>query len=109
MLFFRKTNEQLSISKEVQEILAPLWNVILLNDDDHTYEYVIRMLKEIFGYPEPKGFEMAREVDTRGRVICATLPLEHAELKQEQIHSFGADPLVPRCVGSMTAILEPTQ
>ena len=42
--------------------------MILWNDDDHTYEYVIAMLMELFGYPPEKGFQMAKEVDTQGRV-----------------------------------------
>lgn len=34
--------------------------------------------------------------------------LELAELKQEQIHAFGPDPLIPRCKGSMSAEIEST-
>ena len=32
---------------------------------------------------------------------------EHAELKRDQIHSFGSDPGIPRCKGSMYATIEP--
>ena len=85
----------------------PPYNVILLNDDDHSYEYVILMLQAIFGYPPEKGFQMAQEVDTKGRVIVLTTTLEHAELKRDQIHAYGPDPLIPRCKGSMSAELEP--
>ena len=84
----------------------PPYHVILLNDDDHSFDYVIRMLKELFGHPEEKGFQMAKEVDTTGRVIVLTTSKEHAELKQEQIHAFGPDPLIPRCAGSMSAVIE---
>jgi ATP-dependent Clp protease adaptor protein ClpS len=86
----------------------PPYNVVLLNDDDHTYEYVITMLQQLFGYPREKGYQMAREVDTTGRVIVLTTTKEHAELKQDQIHAFGPDPLSSReCKGSMSAIIEP--
>lgn len=85
----------------------PRYNVVLIDDNDHTYAYVIRMLGRIFGYSEPKSFKMACEVDQTGRVIVLTTTLEHAELKQQQIHSFGPDPQIPACKGSMTAILEP--
>ena len=81
--------------------------VVLINDDDHSYEYVIRMLKQLFGYPEPKGFLLAAEVDTTGRAIVYTTTREHAELKQDQIHAFGPDAGIPRCQGSMTAVIEP--
>jgi ATP-dependent Clp protease adaptor protein ClpS len=85
----------------------PPYHVILLNDDDHTYDYVIRMLKELFAYPEEKGYLLAKEVDTQGRVIVCTTSLERAELKRDQIHAFGPDPLLERCQGSMSAVLEP--
>jgi ATP-dependent Clp protease adaptor protein ClpS len=50
---------------------------------------------------------MAKEVDTTGRVIVLTTSREHAELKRDQIHAFGADPLLARCKGSMSAMIEP--
>jgi ATP-dependent Clp protease adaptor protein ClpS len=87
----------------------PPYNVILLNDDDHSFEYVISMLQQLFGYPREKGYRMAYEVHTTGRVIVATTTLEHAELKRDQIHAFGPDPLIPRCKGSMSAEIEPAQ
>jgi ATP-dependent Clp protease adaptor protein ClpS len=87
----------------------PPYHVILLNDDDHTYDYVIRMLKELFGHPEERGFLMAKEVDERGRVIVCTTSMERAELKRDQIHAFGADPLLARSKGSMSATIEPAE
>jgi len=87
----------------------PPYNVILLNDDDHTYEYVILMLKELFAYPEEKGFELARMVDQTGRAIVCTTSRERAELKQEQIHAYGPDPRIPACKGSMYAEIEPAE
>jgi hypothetical protein len=33
--------------------------------------------------------------------------LEHAELKRDQIHAFGADRLIARSKGSMSASIEP--
>ena len=82
-------------------------NVILWDDDDHSYEYVVLMMRQIFGHPFPKGFEIARNVDAAGRSVCLTTSLEHAELKQDQIHSFGRDFLIERCEGSMSASIEP--
>jgi ATP-dependent Clp protease adaptor protein ClpS len=85
----------------------PPYHVVLWNDDDHTYEYVILMLLTLFGYPPEKGFGIAKEVDTRGRVIVLTTTLEHAELKRDQIHAFGKDALIAKCKGSMKATIEP--
>jgi ATP-dependent Clp protease adaptor protein ClpS len=65
------------------------------------------MLGKIFGHPPEKGYGMAIEVHTSGRVVVDTTNLEKAELKREQIHAFGPDPLIPRCKGSMSATVEP--
>ena len=87
----------------------PRYNVVLWNDDDHTYEYVIAMLMEIFGYPAEKGYQLAKEVDTQGRVVVLTTTLEHAELKRDQIHAYGKDGLIAECKGSMWATVEPVE
>jgi ATP-dependent Clp protease adaptor protein ClpS len=97
-------------TQEKQEVKKqPPYNVILHNDDDHSYDYVIRMLKELFAYPEEKGYLLAKEVDSKGKVIVCTTSLERAELKRDQIHAFGPDPLIDRCQGSMTATIEPAE
>ena len=94
------------VEKQVKR--QPPYNVVLLNDDDHTFEYVITMLQVLFGYPREKGQLMAEEVHNTGRCILLTTTKEHAELKQDQIHAFGPDPFSSReCKGSMTAIIEP--
>lgn len=93
------------VEQEVR--LVPPYNVILLNDDDHTYEYVIEMLRAIFGYPPEKGLRMALEVDHTGRCIVLTTSLEHAELKRDQIHAYGPDKRLARSKGSMSAVIEP--
>lgn len=90
--------------------IQPRYHVILLNDDDHTYRYVIEMMLIVFGHPPEKGFLIAKEVDKAGRAICLTTSFEHAEFKQEQVHAYGADPYFgPKCKGSMTAVLEPAE
>jgi ATP-dependent Clp protease adaptor protein ClpS len=85
----------------------PRYHVILWNDDDHSYEYVIRMLKQLFGHPPEKGMQLAKEVDSSGKVICLTTTMEHAELKRDQIKAYGRDRLVAHCQGSMSASIEP--
>ena len=84
----------------------PPYHVVLLNDDDHSYAYVIAMLKYLFGHPIERGFQLAEQVDKTGRAIVLTTTLDHAELKRDQIHAYGPDPRLPRCQGSMSAELE---
>ena len=86
-----------------------LWNVVLIDDDEHTYEYVIRMLNTVFAMPIEKAFRVAEDVDTCGRAVLMTTHKEHAELKQAQVHGYGRDALIEACAGSMTAVLEPAE
>lgn len=84
-----------------------MWRVVLLDDDEHSYEYVIEMLGRVFGFPAEKGYQLAQAVDTQGRATLLVTHREHAELKQQQVHGYGADPRIAACKGSMSAILEP--
>jgi ATP-dependent Clp protease adaptor protein ClpS len=97
------------VEQEQKTRRQPPYNVVLLNDDDHSYEYVIEMLKQLFGHPDEKGYQLAKVVDTQGRAIVCTTSLERAELKRDQIHAFGPDPRIPRCAGSMQAEIEPAE
>lgn len=86
--------------------LAPRYHVVLLDDDEHTYEYVIEMLGAVFGHGVATAFQMAVEVDAAGRAVVYTAHFELAELKREQVHAYGADWRIPRCKGSMSAVIE---
>ena len=92
---------------EVRPKTAPLWHVILLDDDDHTYDYVVGMLGKVFGRSPETAYRMACEVDQTGRVIVDTTSLERAELKRDQIHAYGKDWRLERSAGSMSATIEP--
>lgn len=94
--------------EEDEGLLKP-WNVVLLDDDHHTYEYVMRMVTMLFGVSVPRAFEIAQAVDGQGRAVCLTTHKELAELKVEQIHSFGPDPMMVESAGSMSAVLEPAE
>ena len=85
----------------------PRYHVILWDDDDHSYQYVILMMRQLFGHTFNRGFEIAKQVDAAGRSVCLTTTKEHAELKRDQIHAFGRDFLIDRCAGSMSATIEP--
>jgi ATP-dependent Clp protease adaptor protein ClpS len=95
------------VENDTSDQLQPLYHVILLNDDDHTYDYVIEMLEKIFGFSESKALSHAVEVDTNGTTILLTCELERAEHKRDLIHSYGPDWRLPRSLGSMAAIVEP--
>ena len=104
-----EVGEEIREGDEVRDEVPPLYQVILLDDDDHTYEYVIEMLTKIFDFTESKAYEHTVEVDSRGHTRLLTCSLEEAERKRDQVHAYGADWRLPRSLGSMAALIEPAQ
>ncbi|MGI9553998.1 MAG: ATP-dependent Clp protease adaptor ClpS [Thermodesulfobacteriota bacterium] len=104
----RPNIDVIEIQEEKTEI-TPRYNVVLIDDNDHTYDYVIEMLNELFGHSKKTAFELACEVDIAGRVIVYTTSKEEAEIKKNQILSYGADWRLERSKGSMSAVVEEAQ
>jgi ATP-dependent Clp protease adaptor protein ClpS len=96
---------QTDISGEIGK--NPLYRVVLLDDDDHTYDYVIEMLQKIFIFTAEQALRHAQEVDAMGRTILITCELPEAEFARDQVHSYGRDWRLPRSKGPMSAIIEP--
>jgi ATP-dependent Clp protease adaptor protein ClpS len=90
-----------------RDVLVPLYRVVLLDDNDHTYDYVIEMLQKIFIFTLDEAYRHAEEVDRCGRTVLITCELPEAEFARDQIHSYGPDWRLPRSQGSMSAIIEP--
>lgn len=85
----------------------PLYHVVLLDDDEHTYEYVIEMLQKLFALSAERAFQHAVEVDSTGRTIVITCERTLAEFARDQIQGYGADHRMPNSKGSMSAVLVP--
>lgn len=84
----------------------PRYNVMLWDSDDHTFEYVEKMLRELFGHEPEQCKEIAKLVDSDGKAVVLTTTMEHAELKRDQIHAYGKDHL-EGSKGSMWSTIEP--
>lgn len=78
-----------SKAKQEQKVRRlPPFNVVLLNDEHHTGEFVMDVLQKALGFNPPKALALMNEAHTTGRSIVWTGSKEVAELKQEQIQSF---------------------
>ncbi len=97
--------EQLT-SGSTSDQLEPLYHLLLIDDDQHSYAYVVEMLGSVLGYGPEKAFVLARIVDTEGRVIIETASHDRVTEHQRQIHSYGADPRIATSLGSMSAVVE---
>ena len=86
----------------------PRYHVIIWNDEEHTYEYVIELLMKIFAHPFETAYQITYEVDHVGKGIAYTCHQELAELKRDQILAYGADWRMPKISkGSIRATIEP--
>ena len=101
-----KTAVSPEVGKENLEELTPLFNVVLLDDNEHTYDYVIEMLQKLFLHSATDAFRHAVEVDTNGRTVAISCGLPEAEFGRDQIHAYGPDWRMPKSKGSMHAIIE---
>ncbi len=83
------------------------WQVVLIDDDDHTYDYITEMLMDVFGHPPELAYRMACEVNIIKRVIVHVSSKTEAEQGCHRICSYGPDPRLSRSQGSMSAHIEP--
>jgi ATP-dependent Clp protease adaptor protein ClpS len=66
----------------------PPYNVILHNDEHHSFEFVVDVLQKAMGFNEQHAFTLTHQAHCDGRAIVWTGPKEVAELKLEQLQSF---------------------
>jgi ATP-dependent Clp protease adaptor protein ClpS len=74
--------------EEVKTRRIPPYNVILENDDYHSFPFVVEVLRKALGCSAERAFQLTEEAHTKGRAVVWTGPKEVAELKAEQIQSF---------------------
>jgi ATP-dependent Clp protease adapter protein ClpS len=60
----------------------------LHNDDHHSFEFVIAVLRKALGFEEAKAIQLTSQAHTSGRAIVWTGAKEVAEFKVEQIQTF---------------------
>jgi ATP-dependent Clp protease adaptor protein ClpS len=86
----------------------PNYHVVIWNDNEHTPEYVIEMLIRVFSHSAAKAYDITWQIDRLGKGIAGTCHRELAELRREQITTYGADYSIADAQRvSMRATLEP--
>jgi ATP-dependent Clp protease adaptor protein ClpS len=85
----------------------PNYHVIIWNDEEHSYEYVIELLMKLFAHPFERAYKITYEVDHAGKGIAHTCHQELAELKRDQILAYGADWRMAISKGPIRATIEP--
>lgn len=87
----------------------PPYNVIVLNDEEHTFEYVIELLAKVFGHAASTAEDLTWKIHNQGRAVVYTTHKEKAELKRDQILAYGPDPRMSISKGPLSCYIEPAQ
>lgn len=94
---------------EVTTRHLPPYHVIIENDDHHSFEFVIEVLRKALNHSEQQAFRLTQEAHETGRAVVWTGGREVAELKAEQIQSFHETRADGRKLGPLGVSIEPAE
>src|SRR5205823_7608127 len=92
---------------ETQTRRQPPYHVVILNDEEHTFDYVIELLTKLFTHPLATAKDLTWRIHTTGRAIVYTTHKELAELKRDQVLAYGPDPRMSISKGPLDCYIEP--
>ena len=87
----------------------PPYHVIFVNDEEHTFDYVIELLTKLFRHPLPTAEALTWKIHLSGKAIVYTTHREKAEFKQAQIEGYGPDPRMSVSKSSLKSYVEPAE
>jgi ATP-dependent Clp protease adaptor protein ClpS len=76
---------------EIQGQEPKLYNVLLLNDDYTTMEFVLQILETLFQKSPAEAYQIMMHVHRNGRGLAGVYPWEVAETKAEKVASLSHD------------------
>ena len=91
---------------EVKSKTQKKFKVVLFNDEEHTYDYVVEMLTKVCELKKEDAFKCAVEVDLSGRTIVYNGSKDACKNKRDQINSYGPDYRMINSLGSMNSEVE---
>jgi len=93
--------------------VSPLWNVVLIDDPNHTFAYVTGLIVDIFKRSLDDAKALTEEVHRMGRAIIISCSKERAELYVQQVLEYGPDPFMKMFKnvesGPLICIMEPAR
>lgn len=76
-----QTNSRRDLKRKTRE--PDKMKVIILNDDITTFDFVVRMLVEIFFYEQMDAVRLTYQVDGEGSAVVGVYPKDIAESKAQ--------------------------
>jgi ATP-dependent Clp protease adaptor protein ClpS len=89
---------------ETRDRLAPMYRVLIHNDDVTPMDFVVHILKSVFAKGTIDAVRVMWEAHTSGVALVEVAPLERAEFHVEQAHSLARAKPYP-----LTFSLEPEE
>lgn len=77
------------LERQQQKTKTPkMYQVLLLNDDYTTMEFVLSVLEEVFQKSPAEAFRLMMQVHTQGKATCGIYTYEVAETKVEMLREL---------------------
>lgn len=93
LIKLKKNKNQVKIKK------PDFYEVILLNDDFTTMEFVVKVLQLFFNMTKPKANKIMLKIHNDGSAICGVYPYEVAETKVIEVINFAKQNQYPlKCI-----------
>ncbi len=103
MTDIEKNQGQGEASTDTATQTTPSYKIVLFNDEEHTYDYVVELLTRVCKLSRENAFRCAVEVDMTGRTIVYYGSQSDCEKVCKQILKFGPDHRLPHSMSSMNA------
>ncbi len=68
--------------------LAPLYKVVMLNDDYTPMDFVVQVLQSFFSLAHARAMQVMLEVHTKGRAVAGVYAAEIAESRTVQVNHY---------------------
>ena len=83
-----QTEPRRATDTAAEQHLAPLYRILIHNDEVTTMAFVVRVLLQVFKKSEREAVEIMLTAHQSGTALVAVMPLELAELRIDQAHSL---------------------
>lgn len=80
-------NQRLTVVERESARVAPppMYQVVLLNDDYTPMEFVVHVIKKVFGKPEEEAARIMLKVHHEGRGVCGVYTRDIAATRVERV------------------------
>lgn len=82
---FHEMEADVAVLDKAEQAHAPMYAVVMHNDDYTTMDFVVYVLIEIFHHTPERAVELMYAIHETGRAVVAILPYEIGEMKVAQV------------------------